>query len=226
MADTKISSLTALTGADTDTAADVLAIVDTSVTTTKKMLVDELAVALAATQAEVNAMTSTNTLITPALNKIILGTEVASTSGTAIDYTGFPTGVRRITIMFSGASTSGNDSWLVQIGDSGGFENTGYSACGSVLDTGVITASSTAGFIIRTANSARVSSGVMTISLENSTAFTWVSSHALMDTAAATAVLVGAGSKSLSAELTQIRITTTGGTNTFDAGVVNISYER
>ena len=226
MADTKISSLTALTGADTDTAADVLAIVDTSVTTTKKMLVDELAVALAATQAEVNAMTSTNTLITPALNKIILGTEVASTSGTAIDYTGFPAGVRRIKIMFAGVSTNGNDSWLVQLGDAGGFEVTGYASCGSLLDTGVATSSSTAGFIIRTANSSRVASGVLTLDLEDSTDFTWVSSHNLMDVTAATATFLGAGSKSLSAELTQIRITTTGGTNTFDAGVVNISYER
>ena len=42
MANTKISGLTALTGANVEAAADVLAIVDTSVTTTKKILVSEL----------------------------------------------------------------------------------------------------------------------------------------------------------------------------------------
>jgi hypothetical protein len=47
MADTKISGLTALTGANVDTAADVIPIVDTGVTTTKKITVDELGLALA-----------------------------------------------------------------------------------------------------------------------------------------------------------------------------------
>lgn len=46
MADTKISALTALTGANVDAAADLLAIVDTGVTTTKKILVSELAIGL------------------------------------------------------------------------------------------------------------------------------------------------------------------------------------
>ena len=41
MADTKISSLTALTGANTEVAADVIVIVDDSVTTTKKQTITE-----------------------------------------------------------------------------------------------------------------------------------------------------------------------------------------
>ncbi len=45
MADAKISALTSLAGTSVDAAADVLAIVDTSVTTTKKVTVDELAIA-------------------------------------------------------------------------------------------------------------------------------------------------------------------------------------
>lgn len=46
MADTKISGLTALTGANVDTAADILPIVDTSAGSTKKITVDELGLAL------------------------------------------------------------------------------------------------------------------------------------------------------------------------------------
>src|SRR3990167_7988574 len=113
MADSKISALTALTGANVDTAADFFAIVDTDVATTKKILPDEVANALKATQAEVNAMTSANTLLTPAINKIVLDTEQASTSGTAIDFTGIPAGVRRITVMFHGVSTNGTSYYLI-----------------------------------------------------------------------------------------------------------------
>ena len=66
MADTKISALTALTGANVDTAADVLAIVDTDVTTTKKILIDELRIALGiATQANQETATSLVTTVTP-----------------------------------------------------------------------------------------------------------------------------------------------------------------
>lgn len=46
MADTKISALTALTGANVDQAADLLPIVDTSATTTKKILVNQLGIAI------------------------------------------------------------------------------------------------------------------------------------------------------------------------------------
>lgn len=67
MANTKISGLTALAGADVDTAADVLAIVDTGVTTTKKILVDELAIAMRATQAEMEGATSVNTTVAPSI---------------------------------------------------------------------------------------------------------------------------------------------------------------
>ena len=222
MADTKISSLTALTGADTDTAADVLAIVDTSVTTTKKMLVDELAVALASTQAEVNAMTSTNTLITPALNKIILGTEVATTSGTAVDYTGFPAGVRRITIMLGGVSLNGTTNLLIQLGDSGGFETSGYVS--TAVDTGATAVTSTAGFLASAgADASSAMRGTYVLNLEDSSDFTWVGSGTITRDVV---MIMAAGVKSLSAELTQLRITTVNGTSTFDSGVVNISYER
>src|SRR5690242_12730935 len=50
MANTKISGLTALTGANVDTANDLLPIVDTSATTTKKITIDELRKALIKSQ--------------------------------------------------------------------------------------------------------------------------------------------------------------------------------
>jgi hypothetical protein len=46
MADTKVSGLSAITGVNIDSAADVTYIVDTSATTSKKVVIDELAVAM------------------------------------------------------------------------------------------------------------------------------------------------------------------------------------
>ena len=200
---------------------------DTSVTTTKKIKVDELAVAVAATQAEVNAMTSTNTLLTPNINTIVLSTEQASTSGTAIDFTGIPAGVRRITVMFDQVSLSGTDNFLVQIGDAGGIENTGYISGSITIVPTATLSTSTAGLVIRAGTAARTHSGTMVLNLEDSAAFTWVASHVVVKDNAGTAddIITGSGIKALSAELTQIRITRTG-TDTFDAGAVNIQIER
>jgi hypothetical protein len=153
----------------------------------------------------------------------VSGTAVASTSGASIDFTGIPSWVKRITIMFAGVSTSGTSTPLVQLGDSGGIETTGYvSTSASMANAGATAASSsTAGYIIRSTQAANVISGQMVITLIGSNL--WVSSHAFkQDT---TTVMTGAGDKTLSDTLTQVRITTTGGTDTFDAGSINILYE-
>ena len=54
-------------------------------------------------------------------------TAVATTSGTAIDFTGIPAGVKRITVMFNGVSTNGTSNYLLQLG-SGSVQTTGYSS--------------------------------------------------------------------------------------------------
>ena len=155
---------------------------------------------------------------------IVLGMPVASTSGTSIDFTGIPAGAQRITIMFNEVSTTGASDILIQIGDSGGIEATGYTSVGSHMTTVVISFASTAGFIISDAGATDVKSGSMTLNLENSTNFAWTSAHAMADNGL-TRSFVGGGSKSLSAELDRVRITTVGGTETFDAGEINIQFE-
>ena len=57
---------------------------------------------------------------------LVMGTLQATTSGTSIDFTGIPSGVRRINLMLNVVSTNGTDSFFVQIGDAGGIENSGY----------------------------------------------------------------------------------------------------
>lgn len=158
---------------------------------------------------------------------VTLGTEQASTSGTSIDFTGIPTGTKRITVMFVGVSISGTSDPIIQIGDSGGVEAAGYiSACEG---TGLGITTSTTGFAVSRSTDAAADSwdGQITLNLEDSSGFTWTSSGMLFKTSAVTNRMNwSTGSKSLSAELDRVRITTSGGVNTFDAGAININYER
>jgi hypothetical protein len=153
---------------------------------------------------------------------ITSGSAVGSTSGTSIDFTGIPSWVKRITVMFSGVSTSGTSPFLIQIG-SGSVDATGYisTSCG-VVDAGAVGSnSSTAGFIIRSVFAANVCSGSLT--LTNISGNIWTSSHvAKMNT---NTCVLGGGDKSLSGTLDRVLITTVNGTDTFDAGSINILYE-
>ena len=154
---------------------------------------------------------------------ITLGTEVASTSGTSIDFTSIPAGVRKITIMLVGVSTNGTSNLLIQIGDVGGIEVTGYSS-GASNAAGSVSATSTAGFLFTVNNAAAdVASGPLTLYLEDSTGFTWVfGGEVFLDP---NPLNHGYGSKSLSAELDRVRVTTVNGTDAFDAGAINIQYQ-
>jgi len=156
---------------------------------------------------------------------LVQGTAQASTSGTVIDFTGIPSWAKRITIMFSGVSTNGTSDIQLQLGDSGGFETSGYG--GALLRSGpssIVTVQyPTTGFLlINDIGAADVHSGMATISLLGSNA--WCGSSQISETGFS-GIFTGSGAKTLSDTLTQIRITTVGGVNTFDAGTINIQYE-
>jgi hypothetical protein len=156
------------------------------------------------------------------MQRITQGTAVASTSGTSIDFTGIPAWVKRVTVMFNSVSVSGTSNLLVQLGDSGGIETTGYASAANQLTTAGVVASSTAGLIITGSNTAASThNGSFLISLLTGT--TWVQSGNLYNTAAA--LNVSAGVKALSDVLDRVRVTTVNGTDTFDAGTINILYE-
>jgi hypothetical protein len=180
-----------------------------------------------------NLSVTGNTTITGTLTasggvsgSIASGTSV-SASGTSVDFTSLPTGVKRITIMFNGISTNGSSNILVQLGDSGGIENTSYIAIsaysgGTNLAAG---ANATTGFLVNVgASSATTFYGSMTLCLQTGT--TWVASHTFgIVQGAAYFSVHGGGTKALSATLDRVRITTVNGTDTFDAGTVNILWE-
>jgi hypothetical protein len=156
----------------------------------------------------------------------VLGTEQATTSGTSIDFTGIPSWAKKITINLVGVSTSGTNDLLLQLGDSGGVEATGYLSAFSVLPnaSAIAGGNTTTAFTIASGlAAASVLHGSVVLTLENASSFTWCERGTVAFSNTGTTV-TSAGSKSTSAALDRVRITTTGGTDTFDAGAVNILY--
>ena len=160
-------------------------------------------------------------------NGLQQGTAVASTSGTNIDFTSIPSWVKRITIMLNGVSTSGTSNLLVQLGDAGGIENTGYTGSAGRTGTSAVAgvASSTAGATI-TNGTAATDSQAGTVYITNVNSNNWIITCIIGNLAAGNPQLNFCGvAKSTSDTLTQVRITTVNGTDTFDAGSINILYE-
>ena len=141
-----------------------------------------------------------------------LETKTATTSGTSHDYTGIPATARRITVMLDGVSTAGGSDLLIQIGDAGGIETSGYDSASS-------TASSTSGFVVWNNGAADVVSGAMVLTLLDAATNTWVSAHNTTDGSVNRS---GGGAKSLTATLTQLRLSNA---SAFDAGSFNILIE-
>jgi hypothetical protein len=153
---------------------------------------------------------------------IVRGTTVATTSGTSIDFTSIPSWVKRVTIMFNGVSTSGTSPFLIQLG-AGSVTTTGYISTGQTITggSGGANTSSTAGMVVYSSAAASISSGHMLLTTMGSNL--WISSHTLKTTTAA--CLFGGGDVTLGGTLDRVRLTTVNGTDTFDAGSINILYE-
>ena len=162
--------------------------------------------------------------VTTNIYPLVSATAVASTSGTSIDFTGIPSWVRRVTVMFSGVSTNGSSIPQIQLGDAGGVETTGYVATAQWYYLGNGIQTSTSGQPLNTtggAGAAVLLSGSISIALIS--ANTWVFSGNVVNEGSV--VTSCAGRKTLSDTLDRVRITTVNGTDTFDAGTINIMYE-
>ena len=158
--------------------------------------------------------------------KITSATAQNTTSGTSIDFTSIPSWVKRITVLLNGVSTNGSSPVMVQLGDAGGFELTTYVGAISEIATGVGTSNYSTGFAIDrvSGNTTPASLRYTTLTLINISDNVWVEGHTNSYSNIAI-THYGSGIKSLSDKLTQVRITTINGTDTFDAGTINIMYE-
>jgi hypothetical protein len=149
----------------------------------------------------------------------------ASTSGTSIDFTSIPSWVKRITVSFASVSTSSTSNIQFQLG-SGSPTTTGYiSVVGLNSGSGVGSSNSTTGFLLdSTTTAADIRTGVLVVSLLNSATNLWAAQWNCV-VSNNNRVANGAGQIALSGVLDRVRLTTVNGTDTFDAGSINILYE-
>jgi hypothetical protein len=152
------------------------------------------------------------------------GTAVASTSGTSIDFTNIPSWAKRITVMFNAVSTSGTSNYLVRIGNTT-FTITGYVSTMTYVNIGANSCTGTTdntGYILTKDTTAALAfSGVMTICLLSN--YIYVAGFNGIGNGGPT--FQGGGILNLGSVLDRVRITTVNGTDTFDAGSINILYE-
>jgi len=168
---------------------------------------------------------------TPVLGATLLasGTAVASTSGTSIDFTGLPSWVKRIVVMFNAVSLSGNSTFRIQLGTGATptYTTSGYVTFGVTFSaSGLGAATDTGGFPI---GQNQTAAGITTYGgncmITNVTGNTWSYMAMCGGSSATNGGLLGGGSVALGAVLTAVRVTTINGTDTFDAGSINIQYE-
>jgi hypothetical protein len=144
------------------------------------------------------------------------------TPTTSADFTGIPSWVKRITVMLNGVSTNGTSVFIIRIG-SGSIDSTStYVGCSmTCASTATATTAFTTSFIIANPIAVENYSGMAI--LTNVSGNIWTLSSNMGRNAGR--FDASGGSKSLSGTLDRVRLTTVNGTDTFDAGSVNILYE-
>lgn len=151
-----------------------------------------------------------------------IGTYTATTSGTSVTFGSIPAYVTRIDIGLVGVSLSGGtDHLMIELGDSGGLETTGY--LGSVVNpAGTSTATFSTAFDLNpgAASAANAWHGIVSLRLMDRSSNTWSMSSQIA-TSNTGGVHHGSGSKALSGTLTQFALKVSGTpTDAFDSGAV------
>jgi hypothetical protein len=182
-----------------------------------------------ATLATTATLATLATLATQARSALIRSqTEQASTSGTSIDFTGIPSNAKRITIMFAGVSTNGSSIMQVQVG-AGSIATSGYNSVCSYAYAGQVTGfvtTSTSAFVVSGSGIGAAAALSGSIVLTNLSSLVWVAQGVMVALPSADpSVHAAGGTVTLSGALDRVRITTVNGTDTFDAGSINILYE-
>jgi hypothetical protein len=157
--------------------------------------------------------------------RMTLATAQNSTSGTSIDFTGIPSWVKRVTVMFNGVSTNGSSVVQVQLGTSSGVTASGYLSAAWAGGSSNAGSTSTTGFAAMYAQAA-ASTMMGHLVITNISGNSFIASGAVgYQPTTANIVTACAGNVTLSSTLDRVRITTVNGTDTFDAGSINILYE-
>ncbi len=143
---------------------------------------------------------------------------VATTSGSVIDFVSIPSGVNRVTLSMQRVSLSGSSYHKIQLG-AGAVQSVGYDTISGL--PGYYSNGADA-FIIRAGNAAIALTGAITFNHLGGNI--WVGSGVMQTNEPGTQIV--AGKVALTGTLDRIRLRSANGTDTFDEGSINISWER
>jgi hypothetical protein len=173
------------------------------------------------------AGSTTQTLVnvTGTLAPVVSGTAITLTNQTAPEFTGIPSWVKRITVIFQGVSSNGTAPPLIQIG-SGTYATSGYLGSNTFLNASIVGgANFTTGFGIGVSaslwNASTVFHGTIVLTLQ--TGNTWVC-NGCNGISNAVGTYITNGSVALGGTLDRVRLFIDG-TQQFDAGTINILFE-
>ena len=146
-------------------------------------------------------------------------------SNTFIDFTDIPTWAKRITVMFDRIRLDGTTSLLIQLGDPGGIEDTGYRGSGARITAAAVTAATfTEGFGFNNLLLNNRFSGSTAIT--NLSGDTWTASGTLGADIGTEFMCLTSGCKVLSGgPLDTIRVASFNGTSAFDSGSISVAYD-
>ncbi len=148
--------------------------------------------------------------------------DLTSGSPTAVSLVSSLSNVSEIDIYIEGFSTNtANQAPMIQLGDSGGLETSGYSGTGWSVNAGThLISSNSTGFLLSeesTYDAANV--GDIHVALKHMGSNVWVcKTRGSTDTT----TVGGEGAKTLTAVLDRVSLTTSGGAATFDAGIAYV----
>jgi len=145
-------------------------------------------------------------------------------SGTAVDFTGIPSWVKRITVILNSVTLNGTTLPQIRLGTSSGILSSGYTSNLAAIATSNAFASSSSGHILVNSGNAGFSY-IGSIVFTNVTGNVWVGNGTTYYGAATGNTTIHTSSINLGSTLDRVRITSGNGTDTFSAGTINISYE-
>jgi len=175
-----------------------------------------------------NANVTVNTVLQTSngqVEPLVLAT-AQTASGTSVNFTGIPSWVKRITVMFTGISSNGTDVLGLRLGTSSGSVATGYFSVYQGIGANGATSGQPAattffGLIGGLAASDILYGQVILTTMGNNI---WTITGTICRDASNDAIYMTSGAVTLSSLLTSASLIWSG-SNTFDAGTVNIMYE-
>lgn len=206
-----IPGAAAVTGALT--ASDTLAVTN-NLTVTKNII----ASANLTTSGTTSLQNLTVSGTTTGVSTITTSSDVSPSGGAAADFTGLPSGIKRLFVNFYGVSGSGSDvAALIRLGKSDGFVSSGY---GSTTHWGGGGTSDSTGLAIYGTETTNSINGTVVINHMGGNIF--VSSHSIRYNNSNGAF--GGGYVSLGGTLDRLTVRLVSGGN-FDSGTINVMYE-